>query len=229
MSINLKILVTCLVFLGIFLIFYSFYAFEEISAEDHTPLRRPFLMGILRRLLPKRRYVKLSEMIRREENYPLRHLGASTHEADITAQTILSEMIRREENYPLRHLGVSTHEADITAQTILSVGKNYRLNKTVVKTSTDALKRAIKVCEATSDHKMVPELLPKIRKAFENMAEFGVSVDEAFVKDSSDLLDRYNKLSEDLRNRTDEERAHDLIAQMQRTHAVPDLDSEVKL
>ena len=146
MSINLKILVTCLVFLGIFLIFYSFYAFEEISAEDHTPLRRPFLMGILRRLLPKRRYVKLSEMIRREENYPLRHLGASTYEADITAQTILS------------------------------VGKNYRLNKTVVKTSTDALKRAIKVCEATSDHKMVPELLPKIRKAFENMAECGRGV-----------------------------------------------------
>ena len=177
------------------LISYSFYVFVEILAWGHTPLLRPFLMGILRRLLPKRRYVKLSEMIRREENYPLRHLGASTHEADITAQTILS------------------------------VGKNYRLNKTVVKTSTDALKRAIKVCEATSDHKMVPELLPKIRKAFENMAEFGVSVDEAFVKDSSDLLDRYNKLSEDLRNRTDEDRANDLIVQIQRTHAVPDLDS----
>lgn len=195
MSIGLKILVTILVFLGTALIIYNLYTFVEILAGDHTPLLRPFLMGILRRLLPKRRYVKLSEMIRREENYPLRHLGASTHEADITAQTILS------------------------------VGKNYRLNKTVVKTSTDALKRAIKVCEATSDHKMVPELLPKIRKAFENMAEFGVSVDEAFVKDSSDLLDRYNKLSEDLRNRTDEDRAHDLIVQIQRTHAVPDLDS----
>ena len=61
------------------------------------------------------------------------------------------------------------------------------------------------------------------------MAEFGVSVDEAFVKDSSDLLDRYNKLSEDLRNRTDEDRAHDLIVQMQRARAVTDLDSEVKL
>ena len=76
---------------------------------------------------------------------------------------------------------------------------------------------------------MVPELLPKIRKAFENMAEFGVSVDEAFVKDSSDLLDRYNKLSEDMRNRTDEERATDFIEQMQRARVVPDLDSEVKL
>lgn len=146
MSIDLKILVTILVLLGVALIIYSLYAFVEILAGDHTPLLRPFLMGILRRLLPKRRYVKLSEMIRREENYPLRHLGASTHEADITAQTILS------------------------------VGKNYRLNKTVVKTSTDALKRAIRVCEATSDHKMVPELLPKIRKAFENMAECGRGV-----------------------------------------------------
>lgn len=199
MSIGLKILVTILFFLGMALIIYSFYAFVEILAGDHTPLLRPFLMGILRRLLPKRRYVKLAGMIRREENYPLRHLGASTHEADITAQTILS------------------------------VGKNYKLNDAVVKTSTDALKRAIKVCEATSDHKMVPELLPKIRKAFENMAEFGVSVDEAFVKDSSDLLDRYNKLSEDMRNRTDEERATDFIEQMQRARVVPDLDSEVKL
>ena len=212
MSIGLKILVTILFFLGMALIIYSFYAFVEILAGDHTPLRRPFLMGILRRLLPKRRYVKLAGMIRREE-------------LDYTNGVWLEV---EEENYPLRHLGASTHEADITTQTILSVGKNYRLNKTVVKTSTDALKRAIKVCEATSDHKMVPELLPKIRKAFENMAEFGVSVDEAFVKDSSDLLDRYNKLSEDMRNRTDEERAHDLIAQMQRTHAVPDLDSEVR-
>lgn len=203
MSIGLKILVTILFLLGMALIIYSFYAFVEIFVEilagDHTPLLRPFLMGILRRLLPKRRYVKLAGMIRREENYPLRHLG------------------------------VSTHEADITTQTILSVGKNYKLNDAVVKTSTDALKRAIKVCEATSDHKMVPELLPKIRKAFENMAEFGVSVDEAFVKDSSDLLDRYNKLSEDMRNRTDEERATDFIEQMQRARVVPDLDSEVKL
>lgn len=133
-----------------------------------------------------------------------------------------------ERSYPLKHLGVSMYEAEITAQTILSVGKSYKLNDTIVKTSTDALKRATKVCEATNDHETIPELLPKIRKAFENMAEFGVSVDEAFVKDSSDMLDRYNKLSEDLRNRTDEERAHDLIAQMQRTHAVPDLDSEVR-
>ena len=181
MSIGLNILAAILIFLGL------------------TPLLRPFLMSILRRLLPKRRYVKLSEMIRREENYPLKHLG------------------------------VSTHEADTTAQTILSVGKNYKLNDEVVKISTDALKRAIKVSEATSDHETIPEFLPKICKAFENMAEFGVSVDEAFVKDSSDLLDRYNKLSEDLRNRTDEDRAHDLIVQMQRARAVTDLDSEVKL
>lgn len=217
MSIGLKILVTILFFLGMALIIYSFYAFVEIFVEilagDHTPLLRPFLMGILRRLLPKRRYVKLAGMIRREK-------------LDYTNGVWLEE---EEENYPLRHLGVSTHEADITTQTILSVGKNYKLNDAVVKTSTDALKRAIKVCEATSDHKMVPELLPKIRKAFENMAEFGVSVDEAFVKDSSDLLDRYNKLSEDMRNRTDEERATDFIEQMQRARVVPDLDSEVKL
>lgn len=187
MSIGLKILVTILILLGMALIIYSFYAFVEILAGDHMPRLRPFLMSILRRLLPKRRYVKLAEMVRRKE-------------LDYT-NGVWSE--EEEKNYPLKHLGVSTYEADITAQTILSVGKNYTLNETVVKTSTDALKRAIKVSEATSDHKMVPELLLKIRKAFENMAEFGVSVDEAFVKDSSDLLDRYNKLSEDLRNRTD--------------------------
>ena len=212
MSIVLNILVAILFVLCMTLVVYSFFAFVEIVetlAGDHTSRLRPFLMSILRRLLPKRRYVKLAEMVRRKE-------------LDYTNGVWLEE---EEENYPLKHLGVSTYEADITAQTILSVGKNYRLNKTVVKTSTDALKRAIKVCEATSDHKMVPELLPKIRKAFENMAEFGVSVDEAFVKDSSDLLDRYNKLSEDLRNRTDEDRANDLIVQIQRTHAVPDLDS----
>ena len=201
MSISLKILVTILVLLGMALIIYSFYAFVEILAGDHMPRLRPFLMGILRRLLPKRRYVKLAEMVRRKE-------------LDYT-NGVWSE--EEEENYPLKHLGVSTHEADITAQTILSVGKNYKLNDEVVKISTDALKRAIKVCEATNDHETIPELLPKIRKAFENMAEFVVSVDEAFVKDSSDMLDRYNKLSEDLRNRTDEDRAHDLIAQMQRS------------
>lgn len=201
MSIGLRILVTILVLLGMALIIYIFYAFVEILAGDHMPRLRPFLMSILRRLLPKRRYVKLAEMVRRKE-------------LDYT-NGVWSE--EEEENYPLKHLGVSTYEADITAQTILSVGKNYTLNKTVVKTSTDALKRAIKVSEATSDHKMVPELLPKIRKAFENTAEFGVSVDEAFVKDSSDLLDRYNKLSEDLRNRTDEDRANDLIVQIQRS------------
>ena len=192
MSIALKTLVAILIFLGL------------------TPLLRPFLMSILRRTLPKRRYVKLAEMIRRKK-------------LDYTNGVWLEE--EEEENYPLMHLGVSAYEAYITAQTILSVGKNYKLNDEVVKISTDALKRAIKVSEATSDHETIPELLPKIRKAFENMAEFGVSVDEAFVKDSSDLLDRYNKLSEDLRNRTDEDRAHDLIVQMQRTHAVPDLDS----
>lgn len=213
MSIGLKILVTILFLLGMALIIYSFYVFVEILAGDHTPLLRPFLMGILRRLLPKRRYVKLAGMIRREK-------------LDYTNGVRLEV---EEENYPLRHLGVSAYEAYITTQTILSVGKNYKLNDAVVKTSTDALKRAIKVCEATGDHKMVPELLPKIRKAFENMAEFGVSVDEAFVKDSSDLLDRYNKLSEDMRNRTDEERATDFIEQMQRARVVPDLDSEVKL
>lgn len=201
MSIGLNILVTILFLLGMTLLVYSLFTFVEIVDGDHTPRLRPFLMSILRRLLPKRRYVKLAEMVRRKK-------------LDYTNGVRLEE---EEENYPLKHLGVSTYEADITAQTILSVGKNYKLNDGVVKISTDALKRAIKVSEATSDHETVPELLPKIRKAFENMAEFGVSVDEAFVKDSSDLLDRYNKLSEDLRNRTDEERAHDLIAQMQRS------------
>ena len=55
MSIVLKILVIILVILGIVLIIYSFYAFVEIFLDwDYTPLLRPFLMGILRRLLPKR-------------------------------------------------------------------------------------------------------------------------------------------------------------------------------
>lgn len=209
MSIGLKILVIILVFLGMDLIIYSFYAFVEILAGDHTPLLRPFLARAIRKCLPSPGYVKLAQMIQKKN-------------PDYTNDVLLNEV---DQNYPLIHLGVTAYEAYITAQTILSVGKNYRLNKTVVKTSTDALKRAVRVCETTNDHKMIPELLPKIRKAFENMAEFGVSVDEAFVKDSSDLLDRYNKLSEDLRNRTDEDRANDLIVQIQRTHAVPDLDS----
>lgn len=212
MSIVLYILAVILSVLGISLFIYTIYSFIEALEGDHTPRLRPFLMSILKRLLPKRGYVKLAQMIRKKE-------------LDFT-RDVPTDVLER--SYPLKHLGVSMYEAEITAQTILSVGKSYKLNDTIVKTSTDALKRATKVCEATNDHETIPELLPKIRKAFENMAEFGVSVDEAFVKDSSDMLDRYNKLSEDLRNRTDEERAHDLIAQMQRTHAIPDLDSEAR-
>lgn len=190
--------------IGLALFIYSLFAFVEILDRDHTPLLRSFLARAIRKCLPSPGYVKLAQMIQKKN-------------PDYTNDVLLNEV---DQNYPLIHLGVTAYEAYITAQTILSVGKNYKLSKTVVKTSTDALKRAVRVCETTNDHKMIPELLPKIRKAFESMAASGVSVDEAFVKDIADMLDQYNSVSE--------ERAKDIIEQIQRARVVPDLDSEVK-